>query len=110
VTGRELDDRFEDVGETQIGKPFLIASLVPEMSKVWLCTKRIRPNGGTEFLPSGLLGPRILLDRNGSWAAPYRDDDTSWLDIKGAFIGKAEAYQPKAPLDRAKDLHATGGA
>jgi hypothetical protein len=111
VMGRELDDRFEDVGEAQIGKPFLIASLVPDLSKVWLCTKRIRSNGGIEFLPSGLVGPRILLGDDGlSWPAPYRDEDTSWLDIKGAFLGKAEVYQPKDPVERAKRLHAAGDA
>jgi hypothetical protein len=111
VMGRELDDRFEDIGEAQIGKPFLIASLVPDLSKVWFCTKRIRPEGGIEFLPTGLLGPRILLGDDGSsWAAPYRDEDTSWLDIKGAFLGKTEVYQPKAPLERAKKLQAKGEA
>jgi hypothetical protein len=109
ATGRELDDRFEDVGEAPIGKTFLIASLVPDLSKVWFCTRRIRPQGGTELLPTGLLGPRILLG-DGSWAAPYREEDASWLDIKGAFLGETKVYQPKAPLQRAKKLQATGEA
>ncbi|UPJ68109.1 hypothetical protein [Bradyrhizobium sp. 191] len=111
VVGRELDDRFEDIGAARIARSFLINSLVPYLSKVWLCTKRIRLNGGTEWLPTGVLGPRILLGSDGSsWAAPHRDEDAAWLDIKGAFLGRAGVYQPKTPLERAKKLQATGEA
>ena len=110
VPGQELNSEFEDCGETQIPKGFLIASLVPNLSKVWFCTKRIRYGGGIETLPTGVLGPRILLDGDDSWAAPYRDDDTGWLDVKGAFLGEAAPYQPKDPIGRAKKLQATGEA
>jgi hypothetical protein len=110
IIGRNLDYRFRDVGEARIDKAFLIASLVPDLSKVWFCTKRIQSHGGIEDLATGLVGPRILLDGNSSWAAPYREDETAWLDIKGAFVGATGVYQVKPPIERAKRLQSTGEA
>ncbi len=63
VPGRELNGEFQDCGGTQIPKSFLIDSLEPHLSKVWFCNKRIGPGGGIEVLPTGVVGPRILLDR-----------------------------------------------
>ena len=48
VSGRDLDGQFEDCGPVEIQKTFLLASLVPRLSKVWVCTKRIRPFGGVD--------------------------------------------------------------
>jgi hypothetical protein len=110
VAGRNLDYLFRDVGEAQIDKAFLIASLVPDLSKVWFCTKRIQSHGGIEVLPTGIVGPRILLDGDSSWAAPYRKDEAAWLDIKGAFVGATEVYQVKPPIERAKRLQSMGDA
>lgn len=110
VPGRELNSEFEDCGEAQIPKGFLIASLASDLSKVWFCTKRIGPSGEIELLPTGVVGPRILLDGEHSWAAPYRADNSAWLDVKGAFLGNAAPYQPKDPIARAKRLQATGEA
>ena len=110
VPGRELNSEFEDCGKAQIPKSFVIASLVPDLSKVWFCTKRIQPSGEIERLPTGVVGPRILLDDEHSWAAPYRVDNDSWLDVKGAFLGCTGPYQPKDPIARAKRLQATGEA
>ena len=87
----------------------LVASLEPNLSKVWFCTALIQP-GGVVQLPPGLTGPRILLDDGISWAAPYRDDADSWLDVKGAFVSSAGLYQPKDPVLRATKLHRTGEA
>lgn len=110
VFGRELNSVFADCGEAQIPKGFLMDSLTPGLSKVWFCTKRIQPDGAIEELPTGVVGPKILLDQGELWAAPCREDDSAWLDIKGAFLGKAGPYQPKAPICRAKTLQARGEA
>ncbi len=110
VPCRELDSEFKDCGGTEVPKSFLVQSLVMDLSKVWFCTNRLRPGGGTELLPMGIVGPRILLDGNVSWAAPYRGDETAWLDVKGAFLGDRGPYQPKDPVKRAERLQATGEA
>jgi hypothetical protein len=58
VRGRELNGEFEDCGEAQIRKTFLIDSLTPDLAKVWFCTDRIRPDGGPveKFLLIGVGG------------------------------------------------------
>jgi len=110
VPGRQLNGRFEDCGQAQIPKTFVIASLTPDLSKVWFCTKLIESDGVIIDLLLGVVGPRILLDHDESWAAPYREDDGAWLDIKGAFLGKAGPYQPKNPKARAQTLQTRGEA
>jgi hypothetical protein len=110
VMVRLLDASFEDCGYATVPVDRISDSLLPDLSKVWFCTKLIRQEGGTACLPLGLSGPRILLDRGDSWAAPYRDDSDSWLDIKGAFLGAEGPYQPKDPVQRAKTLQLTGSA
>jgi hypothetical protein len=111
VRSRELNDEFQDCGGFQMRKDFLINSLEPDLSKVWFCTKRIRPDGGIEMLPTGVVGePRILLSGGDSWPAPYREGDAAWLDVKGAFLGQAGAYQVKDPIRRARKLQAKGEA
>lgn len=110
VVGRQLTHLFQDCGEVQIAKTFLMSSLTPNLSKVWFCTKLIQRGGGIQDLPSGVVGPRILLDDDDSWAAPYRDDREAWLDVKGAFLGERGPYQPKDPEARAKTLQAKGEA
>ena len=95
VPGWELNSDFESCGDGEIPKSFLIDSLTPDLSKVWFCTKQIQQGGKIEYLPMGVLGPRILMSRDDSWAAPCRDDHAAWLDVKGAFVGKTGLYQPK---------------
>ena len=112
VCGRELSGKFEDCGRAQIPKSFLNASLARYryLSKVWFCTRRIRLGGGIEDLRPDVTGPKILLDEDDCWAAPYPEDASAWLDVKGAFIGESGLYQPKDPIGRAKRLQATGEA
>ena len=110
VHGRELDSEFKDYGAASIPRSFLLTSFVPDLSKIWYCSERIRRYGGIKCLPIGVGGPRLLLEGDVCWAALYRADDSAWLEVKGAFLGKAGPYQPKDPVDRAKQLQATGEA
>jgi hypothetical protein len=110
VIGRQLDGDFQDCGQVEIVKPFLMDSLVPGLSKVWFCTKLIGRDGGIQQLLAGVVGPKILLHGGEPWAAPYRVDEEAWLDIKGAFLGKHGPYQPKDPRLRARELQAKGEA
>jgi hypothetical protein len=109
VTGRRLSASFEDRGATTATVSQLVDLLEPRLSKVWFCTRLIQDSGLVD-LPLDLTGPRILLEEDNSWFAPYRDDFDAWLDVKGAFLGAAGAYQPKDPVDRAKKLQLTGEA
>jgi hypothetical protein len=108
--GRDLSGKFEDCGEVLIRRGFVLTSLVSDLSKVWFCAKRIQSGGGIELLPTGVVGPGLLLNGDVRWAAPYREQDSAWLDVKGAFIGESGLYQPKDPIGRAKGLQATGEA
>lgn len=111
VDGRKLNSDFDDCGPLEIQRASIINSLVPHLSKIWFCTKRICKGDGIEPpLPPGVPGPRILLGECASWAAPYQEDDNAWLDVKGAFIGEAGPYQPKDPIERAETLHTCGEA
>ena len=110
IPGRDLDSQFEDRGEVLVSKNFVLTSLVPDLSKVWFCVKRIRTGGGIELLPTGVVGPPLLLNGDVRWAAPYREQESAWLDVKGAFIGESGLYQPKDPIGRARTLQATGQA
>jgi hypothetical protein len=112
IYGRELSSEFEDCGPAQIPKMFLNASLARYryLPKVWFCTRRIRLDGGLEELRPSVTGPKILLDEDDCWPAPYPEDDSAWLDVKGAFLGRSGPYQPKGPMGRAKKLHVRGTA
>lgn len=107
---RLLNSQFEDIGAIPIERHLLVKSLVPDLSKIWFCTKRIKESGGTEILPLGIGGPRIQLGDGSSWVAPYREKEFAWLDIKGAFLGFGGPYQPKNPRTRAELLRTTGEA
>lgn len=110
VIGHKIVGDFEDAGEVEIPKSFLLTSLVPSLAKVWLCTKRLGRHD-VEDLPIGVTGPRLRLGDDVFWWAPYRADEDAWLEIKGAFVDVAGfTYQPKSPLDRAKMLHDRGTA
>jgi hypothetical protein len=64
-----------------------------------------------EVLPTGVVGePRIGLAGGDSWVAFYREDASAWLDVKGAFLGRAGPYQTKDPIARARKLQAKGEA
>jgi hypothetical protein len=106
----ELTGDFSVCGSTEVPKRFVTDSLVDYWSKVWFCTKRISPNGAVEEIRPWLSGPRIVLNGGSNWSAPYAGADTSWLDVKGAFLGKDGPYQVKNPLSRSKELQNRGTA
>jgi hypothetical protein len=106
--GRELSSDFEDLGETQINKSFVLRSLTLTLSKIWLCVPRMRADGGIDTLPPGVGEPKIMVDDT-AWAGIYRDEADAWLDVKGAYIDdNGLAYQLKNPFSRARDLRSKG--
>lgn len=93
MMGRQLNAVCEDLGPARISKAFMLASLLPTLSKVWRCDKLIGKHGGITDLAIGVVGPGIRLDSDKRWAAFHRDQSEAWLDFKGAFIGDAAGYQ-----------------
>jgi hypothetical protein len=110
LSGRLLTSKFDDLGARVTTRDEVVASLVPELSKVWFCAKLIFATGGVLQLPSGAVGPHLRLNEATRWATISRDDADSWLDIKGAFVGVDGLYQPKSPIERAKKLQESGEA
>jgi len=109
-SGRLLTSEFDDLGPRVTTRDEVIDSLVPKFSKVWFCAKLISTTCGVMQLPSGAVGPRLLLNDGTCWASIWRGDEDSWLDIKGAFVGADGPYQPKCPIERAKKLQKSGEA
>jgi hypothetical protein len=113
LVARKIKDGFEDDGEILLERSLFVSSLVPTLSKLWVCTKRLGKGGSIETLRLGVAGPRIRLGVDpfaASWPAIYPDDENAWLDIKGAFLGDLGPYQPKDPVARAKKLQDDGTA
>jgi hypothetical protein len=108
VPARRLDSDFQDRGETVLTKSFMLSSLVPNLAKIWFCTRLIGFDGVVRDLPLGITGPKLLMDGGAEWIAPFRDPSDTWLEIKGAFLGREGPYQLKNPTDRAHRLHKTG--
>jgi hypothetical protein len=110
VVARHLTARFEDCGAINVSRESIITLLEPFLSKIWFCGKLILAEGKVLPLPTGTVGPRLLLDDGTTWAAPARDESDAWLDVKGAFLGRIGLYQPKDPVVRAKRLQEAGEA
>jgi hypothetical protein len=110
LSGRDLSAQFEDCGSVEMPKTFLLASVVPRLSKVWMCSKRIRISGGVDELPMNVgAEPKILTDA-APWPSMYRDEVDAWLDVKGAFVGIGSPYQLKDFMGRSETLHILGTA
>jgi hypothetical protein len=103
-------DSFEDIGCKRVPRNRILSSLVPELSKVWICTRLIGLDGNISDLPFSLSGPRLVFNEDESWAAPYVSESAAWLDLKGAFLGVCGPFQIKDPIQRSKDLQRNGSA
>lgn len=108
VPARRLDSDFQDRGATVLTKSFMLSSLVPNLAKIWFCTKLMEFDGVVRDLPLGITGPKLLLDGGVEWVAPFRDSMDTWLEIKGAFLGRKGPYQLKNSTERAHRLHEEG--
>jgi hypothetical protein len=109
LTVRRVNGNFEDCGAITVTIREVVRSLDPELSKIWFCSQLL-DDGQVTQLPLGLTGPRIRVADGVFWAAPYRDDPSAWLEVKGAFASPAGLYQPKDPVRRAKRLQQEGDA
>jgi hypothetical protein len=111
IDGRLLGHPPEDRGALTIEKRDLLESFERYVSKIWWCRDRFKPDAGVEKLPFGLDGPRLALDEYVTWAAPFRSDAESWLELKGRFVGKPRFDQHKKYIaTRAISLSKNGTA
>jgi hypothetical protein len=108
----DLSEEFDHCGTISVERTRFVASLttVRSLTKVWFCACRIGNTGEIEPLATGLAGSPKLSVGDKEWAAPFPDGDNSWLDLKGAFLGEDEPYQPKHPVCRARRLASCGDA
>ncbi|MDP3842704.1 MAG: hypothetical protein Q8Q81_08925 [Oxalobacteraceae bacterium] len=102
--------KFEDCGPLAVPRESILASLDSSLSKVWFCGRQMDGEGRVVQLAPGVIGPRLCLNDQTTWASIARNDPDAWLDVKGAFIGRNGIYQPKDPIARAKRLQASGEA
>jgi len=108
---RVLTSRFGDVSGVNIATREWTRSLDPALSKIWMCGLLIQTDGSQPTsLPLGLDGARINVGLPYDWLSVSRTDADSWLDIKGAFVGRSGCYQHKDPGERAQRLHTHGEA
>ncbi|WP_417729067.1 hypothetical protein [Roseovarius sp.] len=84
----------------------LAGTLMPGLAKTWLCGRLITPEGMVVENLTGSI-PRLNLT-NKKWPAFYQDD--AWLELKGAFVGDGEPFQPKLPEQRCNTLCKDGTA
>jgi hypothetical protein len=107
--GRRFDHGFADRGVAPISKAFALTSLTSDISKIWLCTALIDADGSLRAMPTGVTGPRLLVEGH-QWLAWFRDFNDSWIELKGAFLGPHGPYQLKDTWTRALRLHENGTA
>lgn len=110
VSTRLMTPKFEDCSPLALPRESILASLDSSLSKVWFCGRLMDGEGRVVQLASGVIGPRLCLNDQTTWAAITQNDVDAWLDVKGAFIGRNGIYQPKDPIARAKRLQASGEA
>jgi hypothetical protein len=108
ICARSIGAGFSDLGPARMSKDFLVRSLGGGVSKLWVCSERIRADGGVEHLPHAAVGqPRLLLQDGRTWPALGHDDAAAWVDLKGGFVCSEGVWQAQLP-ERALRLHRTG--
>ncbi|MCC6493150.1 MAG: hypothetical protein IT424_09020 [Pirellulales bacterium] len=109
VSAIRLNCTFDPIGPITLPKADLLASLVPHLSKVWAAGRFVGDAADAPPRCSFNSGVQLIVDGD-RWSAPWADDANATLDLKGAFIGGPEPYQPKDPEQRALTLATTGTA
>ena len=111
VSARRLSTLFDDLGPMAATVQDVLVSLDPVLSKLWFCERRIGPDGGVKDLHVFRTGPKLVFDNACEpWSSLYADESNAWVDLKGAFVGDGDLYQPKDPAIRAQGLQARGTA
>jgi hypothetical protein len=86
-------------------------TLDSQLSKVWVCEKRIDNAGQVENLFVSRTGPKLVMPDADPWSSFYPEDADGWLDVKGAFVTPVGVpYQLKSPEERAAKLEERGSA
>jgi hypothetical protein len=120
------EERIEhDAGPTTVDREFLLTSLLPSESKVWMCERLIQVDGkdpeqiGTVVLvgsrDANLHVPRWAKARDlksgvvgEGQRAPFPDSQYAWLDLKGGFVVGNKTEQYKGQEKRAIMIHERG--
>jgi hypothetical protein len=103
-----LGKGFSPEGTQILPRSEYVTSLNQPLAKIWFCARCITGTGTVELNLPGLSGPKIILGDGRRWAAPSQDD--AWLEVKGAFVGDGDPFQPKLVDARSEKLHRDGEA
>jgi len=107
VIGWRLSKNFEELEETDIPIGFISQSMDSYLSKIWPCTVLI--DHKSDFPPSYFGAEEVILPEHKNWRSFWRDGGGSWLDVKGAYVGRTGLHQDgKDPMVRASELHRDG--
>lgn len=108
-----------DIGERRISVDRFIASLSQTDAKIWICERLYSHEASITDIRSILIAspPSAIpvIDRwrdvalEAGLRAPYPNQEHSWLDLKGGFIGPdGKANEGKSQIQRAQDIHDRG--
>jgi len=105
----DVDCHYALIKRTGVSRADFLQSLDLGLAKVWFCGRHIDTDQiASRDITTSLSGPRLVLSGGEEWSGVEQED--GWLEVKGAFVGHGPPFQPKLPLDRAKDLRDTGRA
>jgi hypothetical protein len=110
ITARRFSHDFNDKGPLTCALDQVLASMDPQLSKVWFCERLIDEAGGLQYLFVSRTGPRLPFVDSEPWSSLYPEDAAGWLDVKGAFVNSGGTYQLKPPQERAAGLEMRGSA
>jgi hypothetical protein len=108
--GYERED--VDVGKRLVGRSFIKESLTSPLTKTWICERLIRDHVGPLTNLSNELWRSAIKLKIPRWptaCAPFPAPDSSWIDVKGAFINGSHE-QPKRQDVRARELNVHGSS
>jgi hypothetical protein len=98
---------FLVTGSAAVNRVDFLRSLEPDLSKLWMATVLIGEPSG---LPIAVEPVKIHVPDRPPWASLMQDAASSWLDIKGAFLGPDGLYQVKPVSQRNERLWRAGEA
>lgn len=96
--------------QVEITAADFLRSIDPALSKLWYSTALVSHAGELRTLPSGISDRKIDVGLERAWVAVEQAPEDCFLELKGAFLGHAGLFQPKAPETRAIGLARYGSA
>jgi hypothetical protein len=107
IQAQSIGPGFSVTGIVEVPRDAFLRSLEATLTKIWMATVLI---GEQRELPLGIDTPKIAVSNRTPWATIVRDASSSWLDVKGGFLGSDGPYQVKPTSNRNQRLWERGEA